>query len=378
MPDRADAGPDLSAGAAGALTTLVRVTAADPAVARLADRDPRVPPEQLVAELVPPPRFSAVRFDGYVPDPAQPTQAQAVEGLSAFGRGVLAARGGAGGGGLLGRLLGRRGEVQSPGRYLDGGFGVGKTHLLSSLFHQVATEGGRPAAYGTFVEYTNLVGALGFRPAVQALAGNALVCIDEFELDDPGDTVLMSRLMRELVDAGVRLAATSNTLPDALGEGRFAAQDFQREIQALASQFDVLRVDGEDYRHRGLPAAPAPLDDRAVTAAAAAGPGATLDDFGELLAHLARVHPSRYGAMVTDVAAVCLRGVSTVADDVVGLRLVVLADRLYDRDIPVVASGVPFDRVFTERLLTGGYRKKYLRAVSRLSALARDGAARAG
>ena len=29
------------------------------------------------------------------------------------------------------------------------------------------------------------------------------MCIDEFELDDPGDTVLMSRLMRELADDGM-------------------------------------------------------------------------------------------------------------------------------------------------------------------------------
>ncbi|PPK95930.1 cell division protein ZapE [Kineococcus xinjiangensis] len=344
------------------------------APARLVDRDPRVRPEQLVAELVPPPRFGDVRFSTYVPDPAQPTQAQAVERLGAFGQEITAGGGGGGGGGLLGMFRRGRSAPQSPGRYLDGGFGVGKTHLLSSLFHQVSTEGGRPAAYGTFVEYTNLVGALGFRPAVDALGGNALVCIDEFELDDPGDTVLMSRLMRELVDRGVRLAATSNTLPDALGEGRFAAQDFQREIQALASQFEVLRVDGEDYRHRGLPAAPQPLPSGAVAEVAAAQPGATLDSFTGLLEHLSRVHPSRYGAMVEGVTAVCVQDVTTVADDVVGLRLVVLADRLYDRDIPVVPSGEPFDRLFTEALLRGGYRKKYLRAVSRLSALAREGA----
>ena len=37
--------------------------------------------------------------------------------------------------------------------------------------------------------------------AVDALSAYSLVCIDEFELDDPGDTVLMSRLMRELADA---------------------------------------------------------------------------------------------------------------------------------------------------------------------------------
>ena len=134
------------------------------------------------------------------------------------------------------------------GVYLDGGFGVGKTHLLASLWHEAPG----PKAFGTFVELTNLVGALGFAQTVEALQGHRLVCIDEFELDDPGDTVLMSTLLTRLSEAGVALAATSNTLPGALGEGRFAAEDFLREIQALSARFDVLTVDGEDYRHRGL------------------------------------------------------------------------------------------------------------------------------
>jgi cell division protein ZapE len=57
----------------------------------------------------------------------------------------------------------------------------------------------------------------------------------------------------------------------------------------------------------------------------------------------------------------------------VALRLVVLADRMYDRDIPLLAGGVPLDRMFTPEMLKGGYRKKYLRALSRLIALARVG-----
>jgi cell division protein ZapE len=198
--------------------------------------------------------------------------------------------------------------------------------------------------------------------------------VDEFELDDPGDTVLMSRLLRELVDAGARLAATSNTLPEALGEGRFAADDFRREIQSLAARFDVVRIEGDDYRHRGLPASPPPLPDEVVVASASARPGATLDDFGGLLDHLARLHPSRYGALLDGVSAVCLTGVREVPDQNVALRLVVLADRLYDRDIPVLAAGEPLDRVFSEDMLRGGYRKKYRRATSRLVALAREGA----
>jgi cell division protein ZapE len=84
------------------------------------------------------------------------------------------------------------------------------------------------------------------------------------------------------------------------------------------------------------------------------------------------VHPSRYGALCDGVEAVCLRGVHPVTDQATALRLVVLADRLYDREVPVLASGEPFDRLFTPEMLAGGYRKKYFRAISRLTALARE------
>jgi cell division protein ZapE len=330
----------------------------------LADRYPDVPSDRLVAEMVPPPRFDAVRFETYIPDPSQPSQAAAVAALRAFS-------------GRLGRperkrSWFRRAPAPPEGRngvYLDGGFGVGKTHLLASLWHVAPA----PKAFGTFVEMTNLVGALGFAATVDALSSYSLVCVDEFELDDPGDTVLMSSLLSRLTEAGVRLGATSNTLPGRLGEGRFAAQDFLREIHGLAAHFDVVRIDGEDYRHRGLPDPPAPVDDQTVAETARRTPGATLDEFPALLDHLSRLHPSRYGALVDGVRAVFWRGVTTVTDQATALRVVVLADRLYDRDIPVVASGVPLDRLFSEDMLHGGYRKKYYRAISRLVALAREG-----
>lgn len=324
--------------------------------ARLVDREPVVPPETLVTGLVPPPRFAGARFATYLPDPRQPSQAAALQSLQDFATTLAPVR----------RRLGRREPPGRPGVYLDGGFGVGKTHLVTALWHAAP----EPRAYCTFVELTHLVGALGFASTVEALSGHRLLAIDEFELDDPGDTVLVSTLLGRLVDAGVRVAATSNTLPDALGEGRFAASDFLREIQGLAAHFAPVRVDGEDYRHRGLPEAPAPSTDE-VLRARAAGARASLDGFEALLEHLARLHPSRYGALVDDLELVCLAGVVPVADQAAALRLVVLVDRLYDRDVAVAASGVPLDRLFPEELLRGGYRKKYLRCVSRITALRR-------
>src|SRR5690606_27759204 len=112
-----------------------------------------------------------------------------------------------------------------------------------------------------------------------------------------------------------------------------------------------------------------------VTAAAQATDGASLDAFPDLLDHLAKVHPSRYGALTDGLRAVCLTDVRPVPDQSTALRPVVLAARLYDREVPVLASGLPFDQLFSEDMLKGGYRKKYYRAISRLTALARDAAA---
>ncbi len=328
---------------------------------RLTERRPDVSSERLLAECVPPPRFAPVRFSTYEPDPAEPSQAEALAVLRERAAGLAQPR--------RKKSWWRRETPAGPaGIYLDGGFGVGKTHLLASLWH----ESSGPKLYCTFVELTNLVGALGMRRAVEELSSYRLICVDEFELDDPGDTVLVARLLGQLVAAGVQLAATSNTLPDKLGEGRFQASDFLREIQGLAAHFDVRRIDGQDYRHRGLPVAPRPLTDAEVERRTTAA-GASRDHFVDLYRHLAQLHPSRYGALLDDVTQVGIVDVRELDDENGALRMVVLADRMYDRDIPLLHSGVPLDRMFGAAMLKGGYRKKYLRALSRLIALANAG-----
>lgn len=328
---------------------------------RLVDRNPVVPADQLVAQMVPPAMFDEVSFASYIPDPAEPSQAAAVAAAEAFSGKIGKIRNGKRG------LFGRKAPSQGAGLYLDGGFGVGKTHLLASIFHSAPS----PKAFGTFVELTHVVGALGFNKAVEELSTHSVLCIDEFELDDPGDTMLVSRLLTELSARGVSIVATSNTLPGQLGEGRFAAQDFLREIKKLSSIFETIRVDGPDYRHRDLPPAPAPISSEELVERAESTPGSTLDDFDELCAHLSTLHPSRYNKLVEGITAVFLNGVHPAEDQSVALRLVVLADRLYDASIPVTVAGVKLDEIFTPEMLAGGYRKKYLRATSRLLALSR-------
>src|SRR5690554_2378206 len=103
--------------------------------ARLVGRRPHVEPEQLIAALVPPPHFDDATFDTYQPASDYPSQEAALAETRAFARGV----------GRRG-LASRRRASGGRGIYLDGGFGVGKTHLLVSM----AREAGGRAAFGTF------------------------------------------------------------------------------------------------------------------------------------------------------------------------------------------------------------------------------------
>lgn len=323
-------------------------------VTHLVGRDPQLTTSQMLAHLTPPPQFHAASFGTYVPDADYPSQADTRDQVAKFFD--APARKG----------LFSKAPQQLSGIYLDGGFGVGKTHLLASAWH---TARGRKY-FGTFIEYTALVGALGYAHAVQALKGAAFIAIDEFELDDPGDTMLMTRLLGELMETGTKVMATSNTPPNALGEGRFAAADFLREIHALSARFTTLRIDGVDYRHRENSghALTSSLDELDTFCSTQSGEIAR-DDFRGVIRHLAQVHPSKYHMLVSGVTGIAWSDVTEFTDQNDALRFVALVDRLYDADIPVRAAGVPVDQIFPPTMLEGGYRKKYLRAMSRLVAL---------
>ncbi len=319
---------------------------------QLTSRTPTLTTAQMLQHLVPPPQFSTASFESYVPDADFPSQAEARDTAQTFASG-----------GSVSSFF-RKSAASLPGLYLDGGFGVGKTHLLASAWHRAP---GRKY-FGTFIEYTALVGALGFAEAAKAFAGAAFIAIDEFELDDPGDTMVMSRLLGGLMEKGTKVMATSNTPPNALGEGRFAAADFLREISAMADRFVTLRIDGVDYRHRENEG----RADVATESEIEALPDvATISDdtFNSVIRHLATLHPSKYVPLIAGLETVVWRDVQPLKDQNDALRFVALVDRLYDADIPIRATGTPVDEIYPDEMLSGGFRKKYLRSQSRLVAL---------
>jgi cell division protein ZapE len=331
---------------------------------RLVDRAPSLSGAEMAAVLVPPRQFDGASFESYRPDPDYSSQSDALEIVKTFSTSWAPA-------GRTGGFFSRKKAPSGPtGIYLDGGFGVGKTHLLAALWH--AAPG--PKYFGTFIEYTAIVGAMGYAAAVKLFTGATLIAIDEFELDDPGDTMMMTRLLTELNASGTRLAATSNTPPNALGEGRFAAADFLREIQSLSDRFDTVRIDGLDYRRRDIEGHARVIDEDSIDAAVSAAVqkassgSVSRDDFSELIAHLGTIHPSKFVKLLDGIDAIVLDQVAPLHSQTDALRFVAFIDRVYDAQIPILASGSPLDEVFAGDMMSGGYRKKYLRSVSRLIA----------
>ena len=92
----------------------------------LASRQPHATVSELLAELVPPREFETASFKNYIPHGEYESQAVAQKRCEEFGTGSSKRR-----------LFGKTNRIEATGVYLDGGFGVGKTHLLAAIWHRV-------------------------------------------------------------------------------------------------------------------------------------------------------------------------------------------------------------------------------------------------
>jgi cell division protein ZapE len=319
----------------------------------------------LLQGFVPPPRFADRRFDNYIPDPRHPSQHAARERLA-----------------RLTEALHRRttplarvrsffgGEARGQGVYLDGGFGVGKTHLMAALWHAAPA----PRVYLSFDELVYSIGLLGVERARDTFRGQRLVAVDEWELDDPGNLKMALAWLRGAIADGIQVAVTSNTVPDELGRGRFSQKSFAAEIEELAGAFEVLRIEGEDFRHRRFEADPGReyfRDAEQLRREARTAPGDTLCvTFPALLAALGRIHPIRYADLVRRIGMLLVEQIAPIPHLPDGLRWVHFIDKLYDGAVPLAASSsIALGELFPPQFLAGAYGKKFSRCLSRMEEL---------
>jgi cell division protein ZapE len=320
-------------------------------------------PEDVLRGFVPTRRFERVSFDSYVPDPRFPSQSAALHRMRSF----------------VSSVAPRKRAWQPFARpkhgrraiYLDGGYGVGKTHLLAATYHALPNH---TRFYLTFADLAYTSTRLGMQPTLLAFSTADLVCIDEFELDDVAQTRMASMFLRQLLGhQQVHVVTTSNTLPFELGQGRFAADAFQREIGDIAAAFDVISIDGEDYRHRHWGDLVHP---RLLTRADLRArfhvhrPVAVLLTWPELANELERVHPVHYGQIAAQLDALYIDGLSTIDVQAVALRLVHFVDKLYEEEVRLsLSAAVPLPDIFDPSYRHGGYEKKYRRCLSRIHEL---------
>jgi cell division protein ZapE len=322
--------------------------------------------------LIPPPRFGLTTFEGY--QPQDPSQERARDEVREFA--LLRPRREAAGFRWPWR---RPPEAPGQGLYLDGGFGVGKTHLLAAAYHEA--EG--PKAYLSFQELVYLIGVLGGVRAKEALGHYSLLCIDEFELDDPGNTLIVKQFLAHALAGGGRVLTTSNTPPERQGQGRFNAHDFRREIQSIARHFRTLTLAGGDYRRRRhqaglmseaaletlLASEPAPGPHTGPHTGPYRGPK-VYGDWPALTTLLAALHPVRYRGLLKGVGTLYLSSLTPLEDQNSALRFVHFIDKLYDLKLGFRASGrIALEDIFHPSYRSGAFSKKYYRCVSRLAEL---------
>ncbi|MBV9174509.1 MAG: cell division protein ZapE [Chloroflexi bacterium] len=321
---------------------------------------------ELIRRYVPTRRFGRVSFDSYVPDDAYASQRAALEGLERFASDIN---------GTKRRRLWfrRRSDTRGPRAiYLDGGYGVGKTHLLAATYH--AVHGKR--AYLSFAELAYTISRMGMHETLSAFRQLCLLCIDEFELDDVAQTRMAATFLRGLLTGNTRVVTTSNTLPGDLGQGRFAAEAFQRDIGEIASAFEVVTIDGQDYRHRlwtdlGTSEVQSQESLREAFEADATDEKVMLH-WPDLATELEAVHPVHYAQIAAKLDALYVDSLECIDDQAVALRLVHFVDKLYDQEVRLTLStrnALPLGEIFAESYRHGGYEKKYRRCLSRLHEL---------
>lgn len=144
------------------------------------------------------------------------------------------------------------------GVYLWGGVGRGKSFVLDAVFSAAPVVAKRRVHFHAFLQelqvrmrdYSGQRDPLA-RVASEIAEQTQLLCFDEFHVHDIGDAMLLGRLLKHLVEAGVALICTSNYIPDALCPNPLYRDRFKPAIDLLNKRFDVLHLNGAtDYRQQ--------------------------------------------------------------------------------------------------------------------------------
>jgi cell division protein ZapE len=311
------------------------------------------------------------------------------------------------GGGLLQRLLRRRHaeEYEPTGLYLVGEVGRGKSMLMDLFFDTAQVKRKTRIHFHRFMQtvHARFHAYKRAHPDVadpippladQIAADSALLCFDEFQVNDIADAMILGRLFQALFDRGVVVVTTSNTAPDDLFKGQPGRDAFLPFIALIKQRLELLVMNAaRDYRRermRGLRTWQVPADAmsrkeldkafRRLTGGSLVRP-VTLTVMGrDLVVPEASDGVARFdfdslcntALGAGDYLAIATRFHTLVLDDIPRLspdnydqarRFIVLVDTLYDQRVKLIASAAaPPDQLYQH----GKNAKMFERTASRL------------
>ena len=309
--------------------------------------------------------------------------------------------------GLLGRLLKlRHAEEYVPtGLYLVGEVGRGKSMLMDLFFDTALVGRKQRIHFHRFIQgvharihaykqaHPDVTDPI--PPLADQIAGEAaLLCFDEFQVNDIADAMILGRLFQALFDRGVVVVTTSNTAPDDLFKGQPGRDAFLPFIALIKQRLELLVMNGaRDYRRermRGLRTWQVPVDEMSrreldkaflrLTGGSAVRPvtltvtgrdltvpqasdGVARFDFDGLCNRA--LGAGDYLAIATNFHTLVLDGIPRLSPDNYdqARRFIVLVDTLYDQRVKLIASAdAPPDQLYQR----GENAKMFERTASRL------------
>lgn len=315
-----------------------------------------------------PHKFRGCSFENYIPNKNYPSQKEVKEKLIEFvsslseynKRGFYSK--------FTKRVLKIRKKPKSI--YLDGGFGVGKTHLLSAVGNVYNGK----VIFLSFSQLMYLIAYFNLLPLVEKISKFDLVLLDEFELDDPGDAMMGINFIREINKTDTVIAATSNTTPVALGGRQFDMMLFKERIGGLINFFETLAIDGKDYRVTKAPKTQYESSKKTLKELFLSyktnGRGKLYVKFGDFIKTIKDIHPVRYINFNEKIDAIFIENLRKFTDDELldALRFTYLIDILYYGSIDIfISTDIQLWDMFSDDLKDGKFRNKIMRCLSRIA-----------
>jgi cell division protein ZapE len=365
------------------------------------------PGAETAAQRGPLPAYRAMVAAGELaPDASQELVAKRLQLLWARLRGYDPLPRLANGAGLISWLL-RRDPLAEPadGLYIVGAVGRGKSMLMDLFFAAADVRRKQRIHFHQFMQNVH-ARFHAFRranpdvedpipPLADSVAAEAaLLCFDEFQVNDIADAMILGRLYKALFDRGVVVVATSNVAPDDLFKDQPGRDAFLPFIALIKQRLELVLMDaGRDFRRsrlRGLRTWLVPADARAdreldrafaeLTGGAAVAPetlwvmgrrfvvplaaeGVARCEFEYLCGNA--LGPGDYLALASHFHTLILDGIPRLspANYDKARRFIILIDTLYEHRVKLLASADAMPDQLYER---GENARMFERTASRL------------